>query len=470
MVKAATKHGTKKSSPKKASPKNATPKKATPKKTSQRKARPARPSPKSGSAFTVDESGHYGPYGGRYAPEVLMPALLELEQCFEEAKRDVSFIEELRLLQRDFIGRPTPLVKCTNLSRHLGGATIYLKNEGVAHTGAHKINHCVGQALITKRMGKKRVIAETGAGQHGLATSSVCARFGFECVVYMGARDVARQRPNVFWMEQLGATVVPVTFGGQRLKDAVNAAMKDWITNVDSSHYLLGSCLGCHPFPEMNRYFQKVVGEEIREQLREATGKLPDMVIACVGGGSNSIGAFDAFLEQPSVSLVGVEAGGVGNKDGEHAQRFRGGKVGVVEGYKSYWLLDDDGQVSDTHSISAGLDYAGIGPLHAYLRDKKRVSYTSATDREVLHAFQLLAKHEGIFASLESSHALAQAIKIAPSLARSKTIVVNLSGRGEKDIFILARHLADNHFVDFLERYVSEIKKLPPKLVGIPKR
>lgn len=406
--------------------------------------------------YAPDDSGHYGPYGGRYAPEVLMPALLELEACFEDAKHDQKFLNDLRTLQRDFIGRPTPLIFCKNLSKHLGGAKIFLKNEGVAHTGAHKINHCVGQALIAERMGKRRIIAETGAGQHGLATSSVCAKFGFECVVYMGARDVARQRPNVFWMEQLGATVRPVTFGGQRLKDAVNAAMKDWITNVRSSHYLLGSCLGCHPFPEMNRYFQKIVGEEIRAQLKDQTGKLPDLVVACVGGGSNAIGAFDAFLEERSVSLIGVEAGGKGKGPGKHATRFRGGRVGVVEGYKSYWLLDDDGQVSDTHSISAGLDYAGVGPLHAFLRDTGRVEYVSAMDKEVLKAFSLLAREEGIFASLESSHAVAHAIRIAPSLPASKNIVVNLSGRGEKDIFLLAKHLGDDEFVSFLHRYIED--------------
>lgn len=406
-------------------------------------------------SFKVSADGHYGPYGGRYAPEVLMPALIELEECFEDAKHDKRFLAELADLYRSYIGRPTPLYFCANLSRKLGGAKIYVKNEGTAHTGAHKINHCVGQALLAKRMNKRRIIAETGAGQHGLASSAVAARFGFECLVYMGAIDVARQRPNVFWMEQFGAKVIPVEFGGKRLKDAVNAALKDWITNVSSSHYLLGSCLGPHPFPEINRYFQKIVGEEIKEQLREATGKLPDVVMACVGGGSNAIGAFDAFFDEPSVKLVGVEAGGLGPKSGQHAIRFQGGTPGVVEGYKSYWLQNTDGQVSATHSISAGLDYAGIGPLHAFLRDQGRVSYTYATDREVLEAFKLLAKTEGIFPALESAHAVAEAIKLAPKLSSRQTIVVNVSGRGEKDIFILARNLGDKQFMRFLRDYIE---------------
>lgn len=409
--------------------------------------------------YSVDKHGHYGPYGGRYVPEVLMPALLELEECFNDAVHDKSFREELANLYRTYIGRPTPLYHCENLSKSLKGAQIYLKNEGTAHTGAHKINHCVGQALLARRMGKKRIIAETGAGQHGLATSSVSARFGFECSVYMGARDVARQRPNVFWMEQLGAKVISVFSGGQRLKDAVNAALKDWITNVESTHYLLGSCLGPHPFPEVNRYFQKVVGNEIRAQMLEATGKLPDYVVAAVGGGSNSLGAFDAFLKEEKVALIGVEAGGKGKKLGQHAVRFNGGAPGVVEGYKSFWLQSKDGQIADTHSISAGLDYAGIGPLHAYLRDLGRVTYTSANDKEVLSAFQRLASTEGIFPALESAHAVAHAIKMAPKLSRKKTIVVNLSGRGEKDIFILARHLADSRFDHFLKDYLDSKQK-----------
>ncbi|MCB0323568.1 MAG: tryptophan synthase subunit beta [Bdellovibrionales bacterium] len=406
--------------------------------------------------YAADEGGHYGPFGGRYSPEVLMPALEELEACYRSALDDPQFHADLEKVRRTFIGRPTPLYFCENLTRDLGGAKIYLKNEGLAHTGAHKINHCVGQALLAKRMGKRRIIAETGAGQHGVATATVCARFGLECVIYMGAIDMARQRPNVFWMQQLGAEVRPVEFGGKRLKDAVNAALKDWITNVGTTHYLIGSCLGSHPFPEMNRFFQSVVGQEIRSQLDDAEGRLPDYVIACVGGGSNSIGAFDEFLAERSVKLIGVEAGGKGIASGSHASRFAGGRLGVVEGYKSYWLLDQHGQVADTHSISAGLDYAGIGPLHALLHDEKRVEYTSATDEEVLAAFQRLARTEGVFSALESAHAVAHAIRLAPTLPRDKIIVVNLSGRGEKDIFILAKHLADTTFVEFLKDYLSE--------------
>ena len=297
----------------------------------------------SAKSFRADRGGHYGVYGGRYAPEVLMPALIELEEAFREAKSDKKFLADLKTAQRDFIGRPTPLLHCKNLSKKLGGAQIYIKNEGAALTGAHKINHCVGQILLAVHMGKTRIIAETGAGQHGLATSTVAARYGMKCHIYMGAVDMARQRPNVFWMQQLGASVSPVEFGGKRLKDAVNAALKDWITNVRDTHYLIGSCLGPHPFPEINRYFQKVIGKEIKRQIIEQTGRLPDCVIACVGGGSNSIGAFDAFLTEPSVKLIGVEAGGLGIKNGRHAARFHGGRQGVVEGYKSYWLLDEFG-------------------------------------------------------------------------------------------------------------------------------
>ena len=407
--------------------------------------------------FDVDETGHYGEYGGRYAPEVLMPALLELEECFNQAASDREFLVELSDHYQNYIGRPTPLVHCKNLSEKLGGAQIFIKNEGLAHTGAHKINHCVGQILLAKRMGKKRIIAETGAGQHGLATATVCARFGLECKVYMGAKDADRQRPNVFWMETLGATVEPVYFGGQRLKDAVNAALKDWITNVEDTHYLLGSCLGPHPFPEINRFFQKVVGHEIRAQIAERVGSLPDYVIACVGGGSNAIGAFDAFLEEESVKLIGVEAGGEGISPGKHAARFQGGSLGVVEGYKTLWLQDEHGQIEDTKSISAGLDYAGVGPLHALFHDTRRVDYKFATDSEVLEAVKLLVSTEGILSALESAHAVAEATKLAPTLSKDKTIVVNLSGRGEKDLFIFGRHLDSSAFRDFIGRYAEEL-------------
>lgn len=426
--------------------------------------------------YCADAQGHYGEFGGRYAPEVLMPALLELEACFEEAKADPTFFAELEKAEKEFTGRPTPLYFCENLSAHLGGAQIFVKNEGLAHTGAHKINHCIGQALLAKRMGKKRIIAETGAGQHGLATATVCAKFGLECVVYMGALDVARQRPNVFWMEKLGATVVPVEYGGKRLKDAVNAALKEWITRVEDSHYLLGSCVGPHPFPEINRFFQSVVSREIKEQMYAHCQDLPTHVIACVGGGSNAAGAFDAFLNEAQVTLIGVEAGGKGERLGEHAVRLAssateassttkddaegrksaGGTIGVVEGFKSYWLQDTHGQIANTHSISAGLDYAGVGPLHAHLHNIGRVHYTFARDAQVLEAFSLLAKHEGILSALESAHALAEGIRLAPLLSSDKRIVVNLSGRGDKDIFIFARHLGDDTFFEFLRNYVQE--------------
>jgi len=405
--------------------------------------------------FQADDQGHYGAFGGRFAPEILIPALEELEECFNKAIRDKKFLAELAYANEHFIGRPSPLLFCENLSNELGGAKIFIKNEGTNLTGAHKINHCVGQILLAKRMKKRRIIAETGAGQHGVATATVCAKFGLECVVYMGAIDVERQRPNVFWMEQLGAQVVPVQFGGKRLKDAVNAALKDWITNVRNSHYLLGSCVGPHPFPEINRYFQAIIGREIRTQMKKLTGRLPDCVVACVGGGSNSIGAFDNFLDDKSVTLVGVEAGGKGITKGKHAARFQGGKLGIVEGFKSYWLQDKVGQIENTQSISAGLDYAGVGPLHAYLHDSGRVHYSYATDKEVLNALTLLARTEGIISSLESAHALAEAIKIAPKLSARKTIVVNISGRGDKDLFILAKELGDKNFMNFLKGYIE---------------
>lgn len=405
--------------------------------------------------FTVDKNGYYGSFGGQYAPEVLMPALEELSACFEDARKDASFLKELKHFEETYTGRPTPLLFCDNLTKHLKGAKIYIKNEGAAQTGAHKINHCLGQALLARRMGKKRIIAETGAGQHGVASASVCAKFGLDCNVYMGAVDVARQRPNVFWMEQLGAKVTAVHFGGKRLKDAVNAALKDWITNVSTSHYLLGSCLGPHPFPEMNRFFQAVVGREIKAQIKAQCGKLPDYVVACVGGGSNALGAFDAFLTEKKVQLIGVEAGGEGIRKGKHAARFQGGSIGVVEGYKSFWLQNSDGQIENTHSISAGLDYAGIGPLHARLRELGRVTYRYALDKDVIAALRLLARCEGVLPSLESSHAVAEAIRLAPTLPRSKVIVVNISGRAEKDLFILAKATKDKEFRTFLDRYAE---------------
>ncbi|HSA83711.1 MAG TPA: tryptophan synthase subunit beta [Patescibacteria group bacterium] len=407
--------------------------------------------------------GHFGKYGGRYVPEMLMPALEELENAYNDARKDKSFQEEFASLLKNFSGRPTPLVFAENLTEKLGGAKIYFKNEGLNHTGAHKITHCLGQALIAKRLGKTRLIAETGAGMHGVATATVAAKFGFSCTVYMGEVDIARQRPNVFLMEQLGATVVPVTSGSRTLKDAVNAALKDYIENVKDTHYLLGSVLGPHPYPTMNRDFQSIVGQEIREQIKKhlpagRQGKqLPDYVIACVSGGSNAMGAFTDFLKDTSVKLIGVEAGGVGKKIGEHAARFGGsGSVGIAQGYKTYFLQDSDGQIQKTHSISAGLDYAGVGPEISYLHDMNRLEMVSATDQEVLHAVQTLAKTEGMIPALESAHAVAYALKLAPTLSKEKVIVVNLSGRGDKDLFILAKAFKDKKFYEFMKEQVEE--------------
>lgn len=399
--------------------------------------------------------GHFGEFGGCYAPEMLIPALEELEAEYEKAKKDPEFKKEFEHHLKTFAGRPTPLTFAKNLTEKIGGAKIYLKNEGLNITGAHKITHCIGQALLAKRMGKTALIAETGAGQHGVATATVAAKFGFTCKVFMGAVDVERQRPNVFLMEQLGATVVPIEYGSRTLKDAVNAALKDWIENVKTTHYLLGSVVGPHPYPTMTRDFQSVVGREVRSQIKEAEGKLPDYVIACVGGGSNAMGIFNEFIPEKSVKLIGVEAGGLGRKVGQHASRFNGGSVGVVEGFKSFFLQDDDGQIQKTHSISAGLDYAGIGPELAYLKEKGRVEFYSVTDREVISAFKLLARTEGVIAALESLHAVAYAIKLAPKLPKNKIIVVNISGRGDKDLFILTKALKDRGFEDFLR---SQIK------------
>ncbi len=399
---------------------------------------------------------HFGKYGGRYVPEMLIPALEELEKEYIKAKKDPEFQREFKYYLKTFSGRPTPLTFAANLTKQLGGAKIYLKNEGLNITGAHKITHCIGHALVAKRMGKKHLIAETGAGQHGLAAATVAAKFGFGCKVYMGAVDIARQRPNVFLMEQLGATVVPVTYGSQTLKDAVNAALKDWIENVKDSYYLLGSVVGPHPYPTMTRDFQSIVGREVKRQIRKAEGRLPDYVVACVGGGSNAMGVFYPFLKDTKTALVGVEAGGRGKKIGEHASRFQGGAVGVVEGFKSYFLQDSDGQLSPTHSISAGLDYAGIGPELAYLHDSKRVEFGSATDNEVLEAVKTLARVEGIVPALESAHAVAYALRLASALPKSKIIVVNLSGRGDKDLFILAREMKDKSFQNFLKTQIKE--------------
>ncbi len=399
---------------------------------------------------------HFGKYGGRYVPEMLIPALEELEEAYRASQKDKQFQEEFANLLKNFSGRPTPLVFAKNLTEKLGGAKIYLKNEGLNHTGAHKITHCLGQALIAKRLGKTRLIAETGAGMHGVATATVAAKFGFSCTVYMGEIDIARQRPNVFLMEQLGATVVPVSFGQKALKDAVNAALKDYIENVETTHYLLGSVVGPHPFPTMNRDFQSVVGKEIHKQLFKEERKLPDYVIACVGGGSNAMGAFTEFIKKKSVQLIGVEPGGKGKGIGQHAAKSLAGSVGVVEGFKSYFLQDTDGQIEKTYSISAGLNYAGFGPELSMLKDTKRLQFATATDAEAIAAFQMLAKAEGIIPALESAHAVAHALKLAPTLAKDKVIVVNLSGRGDKDLFILTKVFKDKKFYAFMKREVEE--------------
>ena len=386
-------------------------------------------------------SGRFGAYGGRYVPETLMSALEELEREYEKAKRDRKFRRRLDELLRTFAGRPTPLFFARRLTKKLGGAKIYLKREDLLHTGAHKINNCLGQALLVERMGKHRVIAETGAGQHGVATATVCALFGFECVVYMGTEDMRRQELNVFRMRLLGAEVRPVDSGSRTLKDAINEAMRDWVTNVRTTHYLLGSVLGAHPYPTMVRDFHKVIGRETRRQILRVEGKLPNAIIACVGGGSNSIGIFHDFLKDKKVQLIGVEAGGRGDRLGEHAARFCGGSPGVLQGTYSYVLQDDAGQISSTHSISAGLDYPSIGPEHAWLHDTSRAEYVPASDAEALEATTLLARTEGIIPALESAHAIAELIKRAPKMRESDIVVVNVSGRGDKDIGILRENL-----------------------------
>ena len=386
-------------------------------------------------------SGRFGAYGGRYVPETLMSALEELEREYEKAKRDRKFRRRLDELLRTFAGRPTPLFFARRLTEKLGGARIYLKREDLLHTGAHKINNCLGQALLVERMGKHRVIAETGAGQHGVATATVCALFGFECVVYMGTEDMRRQELNVFRVRLLGAEVRPVDSGSRTLKDAINEAMRDWVTNVRTTHYLLGSVLGAHPYPTMVRDFHKVIGRETRRQILRAEGKLPNAIIACVGGGSNSIGIFHDFLKDKKVQLIGVEAGGRGDRLGEHAARFCGGSPGVLQGTYSYVLQDDAGQISTTHSISAGLDYPSIGPEHAWLHDTSRAEYVPASDAEALEATTLLARTEGIIPALESAHAIVELIKRAPKMKKTDIVVVNVSGRGDKDIGILRENL-----------------------------
>jgi tryptophan synthase beta chain len=382
-----------------------------------------------------DAQGHFGAYGGRYVPETLMAPLEEIERAWREAREDAGFRAELAELLRNYAGRPTPLYYAKRLSEALGGARIYLKREDLLHTGAHKINNCLGQILLARRMGKRRIIAETGAGQHGVATATVCALFGMECTVYMGAEDMRRQRLNVFRMRLLGAKVVGVTTGSRTLKDAISEAMRDWVTNVGTTHYLLGSALGAHPYPVMVRDFHRVIGEEARAQMLEREGRLPDVVLACVGGGSNAIGIFHPFLGDAGVKLVGVEAGGRALRLGEHAARFAGGSPGVLQGTRSYLLQDEDGQIALTHSVSAGLDYASVGPEHAWLHDIGRVEYRACGDEAALEGALKLARYEGIIPALESAHAVAEAIKQAPG-AKGEIYLVNLSGRGDKDVDI----------------------------------
>lgn len=381
-----------------------------------------------------DALGHFGPYGGRFVPETLMHPLQELEQEYHRSRNDPEFRQELEYYLKEFCGRPTPLYFAERLTRDLGGAKIYLKREDLLHTGAHKINNCMGQVLLAKRMGKTRVIAETGAGQHGVATATVAAMFGLKCVVYMGAVDCARQSLNVVRMKMLGAEVVPVKAGQQTLKEAVNEAMRDWVTNLRSTHYILGTAYGSHPYPLMVRNFQRVIGDEARRQILEKEERLPDLLVACVGGGSNAIGLFFPFLEDKSVKMVGVEAGGEGITPGKHAARFQGGSIGVLQGTRSFLLQDEFGQILGTHSVSAGLDYAAVGPEHAWLRDQKRAEYTYATDEKALAAFQKLTRLEGIIPALESSHAVAEVIERAPKMSKDQLVIVNLSGRGDKDV------------------------------------
>ena len=381
-----------------------------------------------------DANGHFGEFGGRYVPETLMQPLQELEDEYFRAQQDPQFQNELKYYLREFCGRPTPLYHAERLTSDLGGAKVYLKREDLLHTGAHKINNAMGQILLAKRMRKKRIIAETGAGQHGVATATVAAMFGLECVIYMGAVDCKRQALNVFRMRMLGAKVIPVEAGQKTLKEAVNEAMRDWVTNVRSTHYILGTAYGAHPYPVMVRNFQRIIGDEARRQILEQEERLPDRLIACVGGGSNAIGLFYPFVDDESVMMTGVEAGGEGIIDGKHAARFQGGGLGVLQGTRSFVLQDEDGQIQLTHSVSAGLDYAAVGPEHAWLRDIERAEYTYATDDEALAAFQKLAKLEGIIPALESSHAIAEIIKAAPKMRPDQIIIANLSGRGDKDV------------------------------------
>ncbi len=390
-----------------------------------------------------DERGYFGEFGGKFVPETLMYALEELQQQYEEAKKDPTFWDELNYYLKTFAGRPTPLYYAKNLTEYIGGAKIYIKREDLLHTGAHKINNTLGQAILTKRMGKRRVIAETGAGQHGVATATACALLGLECVVYMGEEDAQRQRLNVFRMELLGAKVEIVKSGSRTLKDAINEALRDWVTNVETTHYIIGSVVGPHPFPMIVRDFQSVIGKELKEQILELEGRLPDAIVACVGGGSNAMGVFYPFVEEEKVQLIGVEAGGLGIDTGKHAASISAGSVGVLHGMVSFFLQDDEGQILTTHSISAGLDYPGVGPEHAYLFKSGRAKYVYATDEEALEGFKLLSRLEGIIPALEPAHAIPRLAEIAKEIGKDGIVVLNLSGRGDKDMYQVMEHLKD---------------------------
>ncbi len=396
---------------------------------------------------------YYGRFGGSFVPEVLVSTLEQLTEEFEKARSDPSFWKEYTRILSEYSCRPTPLTFAENLTRYFGGPKIYIKREDLNHTGAHKLNNVIGQGILTKRMNKKRVIAETGAGQHGVAVATMAARFGFECTIYMGEVDIERQRPNVFWMEQLGAEVIPVKDGTRILKDAINEALRDWITNMDTTHYVLGTACGPHPFPEMVAYFQSIIGKEAKEQILEREGRLPTRIYACVGGGSNALGIFQAFLDDP-VELIGVEAGGKGLDTGRHASRLcsKDGSVGIAHGYKTYFLQTQDGQMKETYSVAAGLDYVGVSPILAYLKEKGRVRFEAATDEEVIKAFRLVAKKEGLILALESAHAFAQAFKEIDQLGKDDIILINMSGRGDKDIFTVADAMKDPGWMDFIKK------------------
>lgn len=391
-----------------------------------------------------DDNGHFGLFGGRFVAETLMPLILELEQAWSEARTDSAFLEELENFLTRYAGRPSPLYYAERLTEHFGGARIWMKRDELNHTGSHKINNCLGQILLARRMGKTRIIAETGAGQHGVATATVCARFGLGCTIYMGATDIERQKPNVFRMRLLGAEVIPVSSGSQTLKDAMNEALRDWVANVENTYYLIGTAAGPHPYPTMVREFQSVIGRELRWQMQEAVGRLPDCLVACIGGGSNAIGLFHPFLDDPEVEMFAVEAAGEGLDTGRHAASISAGTPGVLHGNRTYLLQDSDGQITEAHSISAGLDYPGIGPEHAWLHSIGRVSYVAASDREALEAFRLCARLEGILPALEPSHALAHVARIAPERSRDQILVMNMCGRGDKDVFSVADHLGES--------------------------